>query len=701
MKKYLFYFLCLLFYSSTLFSQQKEIEDVPLFFKTAHLKLIGKESENIYKKLHYIYKNEKDFNSKIKAVNLLNQYHSIYRNIDSSKYYNSKFIELIGDRTDELSLKRLTSAYNSKAISLLNEGLIDESIKWHIEGLKIAEKINFKDFYYRHLNGLALCYTNKNEDKKAVPYFEECLNYKEKPEFIIAALINLALIYSDNENYTKSNNYLFKAIELSKENNQIRGLIIGNLNLGGNYLNLKKYQEALDYLNIAKDYSNEHNFDAFSLDIYLKKAMLFREIGENQKAKEILWSIYPTSLDKNIKSRQLQILKELELCELADNNKSKAYDYLVKYTQLQDEIDELQNEKEIKKLEIEFEAYRKEKEIQALQMLKKEKELVIQNQKKAYQNLELENQLKEQSQKFEIEKLNNLAKIQNTELELLQKKRTLEKEKNERMRMIRIITIISISIILIFIFIAIYFYLKKLKTKNLLHQKQEIINQQKIESLIKNQEIEIINASLEGQKKERERIAQELHDTIGGNIAAIKLQIGNLIQKHQRWNSISKQINHTYEQVRDLSHSLMENRVYQGKFSETISNYIQNIENSTEIEFHLNLFPEFEINNLEEKYLVEFYKIIQELISNTLKHANAENVEIHITLHEDEVSFIYEDDGKGFELTEINSGLGLKSIEKRTNKLNGISNIDAHPMRGFTFSFTIPLKKHKEILHEI
>ncbi|WP_196894891.1 ATP-binding protein [Aureivirga marina] len=700
MEKKLLVFFCF-FYSVFLFSQNEKGNVSSSFFKTAHLKLIGEESDSIYQKLQEIYQYSSEYDSKIKAVNVLGQYHNTHHNIDSAKYYNLKFIELIGNRKDILSQKRLTSAYNTRAITLLNEGLIDESIKWHIEGLKIAEKINFKEYYFRHLNGLALCYTNKFDDKKAIPYFEECLNYKEKPTFIIAALINLALIFTGNEDYEKANSYLQRAIQLSEKIENIKGIIIGNLNLGENLLHQKEYKKALEYINIAKEYSTENDFQAFYLDIYLLKATLLREIGEIQKAKEILWTIYPTSLEKKVLGKQLQILHQLELCEVADKNLEKAYDYLLKQNILQEEIDELQDNEEIKKLEIEFEAYRKEKEIHELQMLKKEKELVIQNQKKAYQNLELEKQLKEQSQKYEIDKLSNLSKLQSTELELLQKKRILEKEKNAKMKMIRTITVISISIVLIFIFILIYFYLKKLKTKNLLHQKQEIINAQKIESLIKNQEIEIINASLEGEKKERERIAQELHDTIGGNIAAIKLQIGNLIQKHQRWNSISTQINHTYEQVRNLSHSLMENRIYQGKFSETIANYIQNIENSTEIEFHLNLFPEFEINVLEEKYLVEIYKIIQELISNTLKHANAKNVEIHITLHDDELNFIYEDDGKGFELEEFNSGLGLKSIENRTTKLGGIANLDAHPKRGFTFSFTIPLKKQHKIIHEI
>ncbi|WP_272973980.1 sensor histidine kinase, partial [Croceibacter atlanticus] len=94
-------------------------------------------------------------------------------------------------------------------------------------------------------------------------------------------------------------------------------------------------------------------------------------------------------------------------------------------------------------------------------------------------------------------------------------------------------------------------------------------------------------------------------------------------------------------------------------------------------------------NNLE----ISIFRIIQELVTNIIKHANASEASITLTQHDDDLNIIVEDNGKGFNLSAIDKqGLGLSSIEKRVNFLHGDINIDSTVGKGTTIIIDIPLK---------
>src|SRR5690606_39439863 len=95
------------------------------------------------------------------------------------------------------------------------------------------------------------------------------------------------------------------------------------------------------------------------------------------------------------------------------------------------------------------------------------------------------------------------------------------------------------------------------------------------------QELELIKASIEGQDNERKRIAQELHDSIGGNLAAIKLQFGSIANGKKIYSDINKQIDLTYKQVRTISHNLIPKKFSQNPFLSVINEYMANIGNAS------------------------------------------------------------------------------------------------------------------------
>ena len=100
-------------------------------------------------------------------------------------------------------------------------------------------------------------------------------------------------------------------------------------------------------------------------------------------------------------------------------------------------------------------------------------------------------------------------------------------------------------------------YYQKIQTQSELAKKQEEYNTEKVKSLLQEQELNLIKASIDGQDEERKRIAQELHDSIGGNLAGIKLQLSSLAQNSPALKTINSQIDETYQLVRDISHTLI------------------------------------------------------------------------------------------------------------------------------------------------
>ena len=92
---------------------------------------------------------------------------------------------------------------------------------------------------------------------------------------------------------------------------------------------------------------------------------------------------------------------------------------------------------------------------------------------------------------------------------------------------------------------------------------------------------------------------------------------------------------------------------------------------------------------------MELFKIIQELMTNTLKHAEAKNVDIHLSLIEEELSLLFEDNGKGFHVSDQSDGIGFRNIKNRIQELSGSFHVDSKGNRGTVISLEIPINKDK------
>lgn len=233
------------------------------------------------------------------------------------------------------------------------------------------------------------------------------------------------------------------------------------------------------------------------------------------------------------------------------------------------------------------------------------------------------------------------------------------------------------------IVLFIYLYQRKLIKKNL--------ENQQIQNLLREQETKTTYALLEGQDKERKRIAAELHDNLGSILVTLNMYADALqTKKPEEMKRLAEKIGETTrlanEETRKISHSLDSGMLNHFGLEAAIKQLSEAVSSIRKLTFDISIQIE---ENLGSEISLEIYRMIQEMVNNTLKHAKATKIHLELTQMGKSLNLIFEDNGIGFNRNEINRGMGLKNIESRVQKLNGDLTIDSRINKGSTFIIEI------------
>ncbi len=222
--------------------------------------------------------------------------------------------------------------------------------------------------------------------------------------------------------------------------------------------------------------------------------------------------------------------------------------------------------------------------------------------------------------------------------------------------------------------------------------------EQKINELINQQEIASLQGVLEGQEKERKRVAIDLHDRLGGMLSMVKLHFSSLEEKidtsvkvKQKFLSASDLLDQAANEVRMISHDLMSGVLVKFGLLPALEDLCSKINETGEIEMHL--MTDNMNGSLDGEQELQVYRIVQELVGNTLKHAKASEISIQLNEYDKTVNLMVEDDGVGFDPIRLRkeAGIGLENLKARVGKLGGILNIDSGKGAGTTISIDIPI----------
>ncbi|AXE18306.1 hypothetical protein DR864_11390 [Runella rosea] len=202
-----------------------------------------------------------------------------------------------------------------------------------------------------------------------------------------------------------------------------------------------------------------------------------------------------------------------------------------------------------------------------------------------------------------------------------------------------------------------------------------------------------LEVTMKTQEAERQRFAIELHDGIGANLATLKLYLSALENPKFPSKELSQRasllLDTSFVELRQLIHNLSPRTLTQLGLVEAIRKITADICQSHQqlhIAFEHDEMPE----SMEEITRINLYRIIQELLQNTLKHAQATQISIELRQLNHQFQLYYHDNGRGFLSTQTTRGNGLTNIESRVMLLNGKLHIDTAPGQGFTILLKIP-----------
>ena len=235
---------------------------------------------------------------------------------------------------------------------------------------------------------------------------------------------------------------------------------------------------------------------------------------------------------------------------------------------------------------------------------------------------------------------------------------------------------------------------KNTTKKRLLAEQQALIKQERVDNLLKEQELVSIDAMIAGQEKERQRVANELHDDLGSLMATIKLHFDNskVSKKDSGLQNAQKLLDQAYQKVRGMAHSKNSGVMSNQGLLPAIKKMAQVITETNALEVTVEDFGMGD--RLENSLELNLFRMVQELVANAIKHAEATQVTIQLTQYEDNLNIIIEDNGKGFDRAKVDTsktGMGLTTIEKRVEHLEGNFTVDSVLGKGTSILIDIPV----------
>lgn len=205
---------------------------------------------------------------------------------------------------------------------------------------------------------------------------------------------------------------------------------------------------------------------------------------------------------------------------------------------------------------------------------------------------------------------------------------------------------------------------------------------------MKDRKIEQLKAMMAGEEKERARISRELHDGIGGMLTGIKMNLKTFQKKHEE-KPVSEGLNDIMDMLQDMgqeihktAHNLMPDILLKHNLKEALLLYCEQLDTGGKLEIDLQFHGA--VDELDKSLELPLYRIIQELLQNIIKHANATLVAIQLRRDEDIIRISVEDNGTGFSQQDSKPGLGLLNIETRIQALNGYFAIEPAQQMGTT-----------------
>jgi len=646
-------------------------------------------------------------------------------NFNKAKYYaltaysmSNKIHYKVGIVT---SLNRLGTAYIFNKQFLLAE-------KIYLKVLNLETQAGNKYGIARANNQLSEIYRNKKDLSKALFYGLNSLRiFEELKQPSLEALIsnNIGLIYQNMGSYEQADKYLLKGLEIREQLKDEKNVAHSYINLGILYMVMKNYENSKEYFFKSERYFTKFYDDYELSKIYNNLGVLYFETGNNTLSQEYYDKAIKLKFKLGLKDTSSEIYnnlgalyykkgddqkaiqkfkKSIDIQEkyvsknrLKEANinlghiyfRNKEYDQAIKYykNSLQTSENSRNKSEKLKALDGLYLAYSVKQDYDSA---------IYYSQQHNYLRDSLEADYKkavDYREKFaRAQKKNEILKKDREIFRVNIKNLKLENQ-NNKILIYTLFTIFSL-------FILLFFLLTKWRVER---QKKDIalkdkeLEEKKLEQLIKNQEIKSYNEMLNTQDRERKRISQDLHDRIGSILSVAKVYYKSgeeqLFQNKdfdlKSFQKANELLDEACKEVRRISYEMSSGVLTKFGLVSAVEDLVITIRQTKIIE--IEFIPVDLENRLENNIEIQIYRIIQELMNNILKYAEASHVTIQILKLKNKINIQVEDNGIGFNIDKQSSGMGLQNINSRVDSLGGKIDIDSVIERGTYVNIEIPI----------
>ena len=207
-----------------------------------------------------------------------------------------------------------------------------------------------------------------------------------------------------------------------------------------------------------------------------------------------------------------------------------------------------------------------------------------------------------------------------------------------------------------------------------------------------------LNTIIQTEEKERKRFAKDLHDGLGPLLSTVKMSVSSL--SHMKHDDVSREIventelviNEAIKSLKEISDNLSPHILNNFGLIRALNNFSNKINVARTIK--INLESDLKDERFDSNVEVVLYRVICELINNTIKHAKAKKIDLSLTKEGESLAIIYKDDGKGFDVNKVieqpsGTGMGLSNIYSRINSLKGEINIESENKKGTTVTIKV------------
>lgn len=530
--------------------------------------------------------------------------------------------------------KGLATGLKLMATTLYFKGGHEKAMELYLSSLKQFELLKDSIGVAGIYNELGTLWKKQGDLKKAKAYFNDALkifhSLNNAPEEA-NTLNNIGIVYEMQGEYNEALNSYLTSLAIHKQSNNKVAMGYCLANLGGVYTNLKMFKEAEDAL-----------LQSLEIRLQLKElqniAICYTNLGEFYSAQNNVKAALPfylKSLDMAQQTGFIDLIQydyeKLSDCYSKRNDFKKAYEYHTMYAAFKDSIFDENKNKQIAELQTKYDTEKKE---QQNLLLKKE------------------NQLKGISLRK--------AQLQNYFL----------------------------LVIIILVLAVVYLFYNQLKAR----QKQVLSD-----AMLKQEQLRLRSVILM-QEQERKRISQDLHDGIGQMLSAVKLNLAAIDNKVQKESNDEIQlekaivlIDESCSEIRNISHNMMPAILIKSGLIAALNEMAKRVSTSSGIKIYVD--HDEHIGRIESEYEINLFRIVQELLNNIIKHADATEVHIHLNKEAENLNIMIEDNGKVFDksLIEGSKGNGWYNINSRLTIMNGKIDIESNKDSGTVVFIDVPL----------